>query len=276
MKSTLAMGAAVLICLLTAASARGQTPPMTNADVIKMVSAGLSEQLVVGSIRNAKARSFDTSADALIELKKNNVPDGVIAEMMRPATAASPAAMPVPPMMGGMRPRMVASGDPNDPNQPHDAGIYLDMGESSKPRLVRLSEPKVVGQSMGGLLKSAATMGLSGSTMNYRVRGGRAETRTAQTSPVFYFYGMDPEDSPIIELRKKGDEREYTWMRMGSIVTGVQTRGAKAAVPVKVDKIATDIYRVIPTASVKPGEYGFPGGFMTGGVTSVWEFGVDK
>ncbi len=74
-----------------------QTSEMTNADVVKMVKAGLSDDVVSAAIRGAKARKFTTSADGLIELKNSGVSDRVIAAMLDPnAGAAAPAAAPAP------------------------------------------------------------------------------------------------------------------------------------------------------------------------------------
>ncbi len=51
---------------------------MTNADVIEMVKAGLSEQIITTSIRQASAKSFDLTPVGLIALKKAGVSDAII------------------------------------------------------------------------------------------------------------------------------------------------------------------------------------------------------
>jgi hypothetical protein len=68
---------------------------MTNADVIKMAAAGLSEQVITNAIRQEQVTSFDVSTSALIELKNAHVPDGTIAAMQEKkqgaqTTAAAP------------------------------------------------------------------------------------------------------------------------------------------------------------------------------------------
>jgi len=68
---------------------------MTNADVIKMVTAGLSEQTIATSIRQATKRSFDLSPDGLIQLKTSGVPDSIMSVMLDP-TAALVASTPSP------------------------------------------------------------------------------------------------------------------------------------------------------------------------------------
>ena len=54
---------------------------MSNADVMKLVSAGLSPEVVSSSIRQASGHAFDLSVDGLIALKTHKVPDAVISAM---------------------------------------------------------------------------------------------------------------------------------------------------------------------------------------------------
>src|SRR5579862_2090634 len=68
---------------------------MTNKDVIKLVQAGIPENIVVSKIQQSKTK-FDTSVDGLLELKKGGVSDSLIAFIMNP-TAAPPAATAAPP-----------------------------------------------------------------------------------------------------------------------------------------------------------------------------------
>jgi hypothetical protein len=66
-------------------AAAGNTPPagsrMTNGEVIQLVAAGLSEQVVITSIRQTLTKSFDLTPTGLIALKQGNVPDAVILAM---------------------------------------------------------------------------------------------------------------------------------------------------------------------------------------------------
>ena len=54
---------------------------MTDNDVIQLVTAGLSEQVVATSIRQAPAKNFDLTPTGLIALKKARVSDAVIVVM---------------------------------------------------------------------------------------------------------------------------------------------------------------------------------------------------
>lgn len=66
--------------LVTAAPASAQQG-LTNADIIKMQSAGLSENIILASV-NEQPAAYDTSTDGLLALKKAGVSDAVVAAMI--------------------------------------------------------------------------------------------------------------------------------------------------------------------------------------------------
>lgn len=72
-----------------AAKSQSVSPALTNKDVLDMVKAGLTPDIIVAKIRSSET-NFDTTPAALAELKAANVPDNVILAMVKgPATAAS-------------------------------------------------------------------------------------------------------------------------------------------------------------------------------------------
>jgi hypothetical protein len=63
---------------------------LTNEDVIRLVKAGLSEDLIINKIRQSKT-NFDTSPEALVKLKETGVSDVVLKVMVNPkATTEAP------------------------------------------------------------------------------------------------------------------------------------------------------------------------------------------
>ena len=60
--------------------------PLTNNDILEMLKAGLTADVVVAKIKSSAA-NFDTSPAALAELKAANVPDAVILAMVSGPTA---------------------------------------------------------------------------------------------------------------------------------------------------------------------------------------------
>jgi len=252
------------LLLLTLSFTAAAQAPMSNADVVKMVDAGLSEQLIIATIRQAPAKNFDTRPEALIDLKSKKVPDGVILAMV--GGPAPPAATP------GASPSMPASNS-NDPAQMHERGIYLDLGTASSPRLVKLTQPKITGQKVGGL-GSSMMMGAFGgakTSVKYEVRGAKSQIRTSSNPPTFYFYGLDPEDYPLMTMNVKGDGREFVGLRLSHGFAGSSQKGAKPDVEVKIEKIGEGIASATPVSALKPGEYGF-----AQGVGGIYEFAIDK
>src|SRR5262245_62136873 len=73
------------ICLLLLiplrANAQESNPRLTNDDVIKMVQAGLSTDLIMSKIKKSET-DFDTSPSALATLPKRGVPNEVLLAML--------------------------------------------------------------------------------------------------------------------------------------------------------------------------------------------------
>src|SRR5215471_4321525 len=73
----------VFVCGLLVQSALGQNraKPMTNADVVSMVKAGLPENIILTAMRSQET-AFDNSAAALVELKNQGVSTNIIGAML--------------------------------------------------------------------------------------------------------------------------------------------------------------------------------------------------
>jgi len=74
----------LIACL--AFSINAQTEVLTNAIVIEMSKIGLDKEIILKKITDSQA-NFDVSTNALIELKKANVADEVIALMLEKSEA---------------------------------------------------------------------------------------------------------------------------------------------------------------------------------------------
>jgi hypothetical protein len=75
----------LVLCLLLGSTfvfaQSGNTAPLTNAAVVKLVKAGFKEKSIITIIASRPAR-FDLSTDRLIELKRTGVSEKVILAMM--------------------------------------------------------------------------------------------------------------------------------------------------------------------------------------------------
>lgn len=78
------------IALLAICSVVTAQQALNNEAIIKLVKAGLSDDLIVSTI-NAQPGSYDTSTDGLIALKTANISDKVVAAIVAKAAAPAPA-----------------------------------------------------------------------------------------------------------------------------------------------------------------------------------------
>jgi S1-C subfamily serine protease len=76
-----------VLFVATMAMAQTQTKPLSNDDVIQMVSLGFSDEVIIEKIHTATTTDFDTSVAGLKLLKENKVSDSVLKAVMTPHPA---------------------------------------------------------------------------------------------------------------------------------------------------------------------------------------------
>ncbi len=84
------MAFATLFITIMMFAAPGQSEKiLTNEDVLELIEAGLSSDLVVTMIETSRSE-FDTDLTTILELKKREVPDTVLQAMVKAASAPKP------------------------------------------------------------------------------------------------------------------------------------------------------------------------------------------
>ena len=84
------MAFATLFITIMMFAAPGQSEKiLTNEDVLELIEAGLSSDLVVTMIETSRSE-FDTDLTTILELKKREVPDTVLQAMVKAAAAPKP------------------------------------------------------------------------------------------------------------------------------------------------------------------------------------------
>ena len=296
---------------------------LTVDDVLAMVSAGLSDNIIIAKLRK-EDNSFDLSTEDLIRLKKAKVSDGVLRVMMDPKAVADPApsapaapAVTQVPMLAGLTGIPAAaltpsgatptaganmSGDLNDPQAPHDSGIYLfTKDREGKAQMVVLERAAYQGEKTGGLFASAMTYGIKKAKTKAVIPGARASIRISDPSPVFYFYFEDkqaglgktyfgasnlsnPNQFVLLRLEVRKSDRETVIGQFGSLGASSGS-DANAMVAFKSERIRAGLYKV-SVDGVKAGEYCFlaSGAVSTGmmgaygagatGASDIFDFGV--
>src|SRR5262245_19688248 len=242
----------VCLVLVLVAIAPAQTP-MTNETVIKMVKAGLSEDIVLGSIKN-QPPGFSVEPDDLIALKKAGVSDKVVAAMLEramAAPAARPAAPAAAPAAPSTPPAAAPSGNPLARGPlPTEVGVYY-LKDGTWKEL----PPEVVNVKTGGVLKTIGTAGIVKGDVNGHVNGIHSPNKMASPVELLVYApeGTAITEYQLLRLRDQKNSREFRTMTGGVLhVSGGATRDL---VPFEGRKIAPRTFQ-ITLPSLGSGDYG--------------------
>jgi hypothetical protein len=239
MRRTLIALAFLAVCPLIIAQ-----QSLNNDSVIKLVKAGLSDDLIIATI-NASPGTYNTSADGLIALKQAGASDKVISAVLMKASGATPAAA----TPASSAAPATSSGLPAGID---DVGVYYKNKSGAWTPLM----PEIVNFKTGGVLKSVATVGIVKGDLNGHIAGARA--RTSVTFPVVFAVYV-PEGTAITEyqllrFRPSGDSREFRSVTGG--VMHVSGGAARDSLDFQSEKIASRVYQITLQSSAGRGEYG--------------------
>ena len=239
----------LLLCPLVLAQ---QT--LNNDAVVKLIKAGLSEDLVVSTI-NASPGKYDTSADGLIALKTAGASDKVISSIVMKASGATPAAAaPVAASASGL------------PAGIDEVGVYYKDKSGNWTKLM----PEIVNFKTGGVMKSILSQGIVKGDINGHVDGQHAKlTATFPVSLAVYVpEGTEITEYQLLRLRANGDNREFRSMTGGVFHA---SGGAKRdTLDFQPQRLTTRVYQITLDSSLGKGEYGLlpPGSYSSSNMAS--------
>ena len=226
---------------------------LTNSDVVRMLKAGLPPDIIIQTVSSSEPR-FDVSADALIALKNDGVPDGVIQAMVA--------------RMAGNNTQQPSPGGFGEAGTMTRGATLIDGTNRAQ---MKYSTPDMRG---GGLLGNPLSTKLKAA-----FNGKHASLRTTNTSPLFEVSIMadaNPSDTiAIVKLDVKSDRREIETVKAG--ITGVKTGYPKdRAQPISIEEVPSGAsghhkpYRIRLANSLPPGEYAI---IVYG---AYYDFGIDS
>lgn len=264
---------------------------LNNDAVIKLVKAGLSDDLIVSTI-NSQPGNYDTSTDGLIALKTASVSDKVVAAIVArasaPAPIAAPAAAPIP------APAPVAD-DPNDPASPHDPGVYMmATTHDGKRQMVFIDRAGSGREKTANVMGAAFSYGIAKAKIKAEIPGPHAPVRSQEARPVFYMFfpssnvlggfgGNDVITSPaqfsLLSVEEKKDHRETAVAKMGFASASAGTDNKRMTLFTS-DRVRNGVYKITPNADLAAGEYAFiassgMGGPATTHTVVIYDFGID-
>ena len=227
-------------------------PPLTNADVIALATAGLDDAVILAKIQSAPATRFDSSIDGLKALKAGGVSNAVIKVIVGTASAAEA--------------EVAASSD--DPNVMHQPGVYaLISGRDGQVHLLQLEHTHAAGENMSGNTLTMAYLHTKKHTRE-SLNNPTSPVKIEDRNPTFYIYipqdtqafggnDLSARDFELLKLRVKSKTREVETASQS--MTGMGTTGIeeKARQNTTAQKVKPGIYLVKVSTPLKPGEYAF-------------------
>ncbi len=296
----------------TAQPAAPQQKPLSNDDVIGMVTAGLPDDIIIAKIKSSQT-NFDLSTPALAKLTQAKVSSAIIKTMIDPKADTGPTAVAPAPAstvtvnlggtgkLSGATPGAGVSeaelaANANNPDTPHDSGIYLyTENETSRLKeMIPLERTSTQGTKTG-VLGHALSYGIVKGKTKAVIPGPQASVLTRDSKPVFYFYFenksaalgkshgfgeqtvSNPNQFSLLRLEEKKDHREVV---VGTIGFASASSGSesKEMIPFQADRIRPGVYKVVPVADVKPGQYAFASASASGatGAADIFDFGVKQ
>jgi hypothetical protein len=232
--------------------------PMTNDSVIRMVKAGLGDDLIVQTI-GSQPGQYTTDADSLVTLKEAGASDRVIAAMVNSGRVKiSSAETPAPVVLSDV----------------NEIGVYYkDYTGSWRP-----IEPEIVHIKSGGFLKSTVTHGIIKEDRNGHINGRESKLLLPRPVEILIYApdGVDVAEYDLLRFRLNSNSREFRTLTGGVFHS---TGGAdRDEVPFKPVKIAPHTYQFTMGMDTRGAEYGvLPPG--TGNVTNggkIYTFAVTE
>ena len=238
-----------LIVAMTGAAMAQQA--LDNDAVIKMVKAGLTDDVIVSSI-STQPGTYVLDADHLIALKAAGV-SGTVMSAMIAKNAPAPAAV-------------AAAAPPADAKPLVDEiGVYFKKDS----KWVDL-DPEVINWKTGGFGKSFASGGFVKPDLNGHVAG--PHSKNVLTTPleflVFVPEGVAITEYQLLRLHDHSDSREFRSVTGG--VIHASSGAGRDEVQFEGKKIAPRMYDIMLPNDLGKGEYGFlpPGATSSSNIAS--------
>ena len=256
----------VLLAMLLAFCS-AQTAPVAQptskglgvADVVKLLEAGVGEDVVIAKIKQ-EGKGFDLSTDDMLELKKAGATSAVLKAMMNPNPNPAPSQSAGSP-----------SAQPSD--LPDEQGVYIRIRGEWQAVV-----PEIVNMRTAGALGHAFSAGIAKAKMKGDVQGSKSKLQLAAPVEILIkcAEGISPAEYQILQMEEKGERREFEAMQIG--FASAQTGARKGIVEAKFDKVSKATYKTT-LSNLKKGEYGIlPPGAATSATTAsagkVYAFGI--
>jgi hypothetical protein len=251
--------AALLLVLALLALPVGAEEALTNQDVVKMVTAGLGEDIVIAKVREAPRVDFRLEVDDLVHLREQGVGERIVQAMLdrnRPA--------------------------PQSPQAEMARQLGMDMVEVS----LKTTESTSAHSLIRGDRSTAGFLGWGNLFQNYP--GLHAQVRTKDHRPAllvrssrpplggrYFLAKLDPDSRNGVRSLKISSVKGGFKAAFGSS-RGRQAPDSDWTVPFEAAAESEGLWKIVPKENLPPGEYGWYVDIGTGPQgAGVFDFGID-
>jgi hypothetical protein len=236
-------------------AARARPAAFTVDDVVRLVQAGLSEDIILQQIR-LKGHAFDLSSDQIIQLKVASVSDRIVEALLDPAKADAPFTR-------------TTGTDPPPAALPAEIGVYA----RKQDQWVEV-QPEIVYWKTAGALKTIATAGIHHGDVNGRVPGLSSHS---SFEPPLQFLIVAPEgvamaEYRLLRLRRNKRDREFRTVTGGLLHS--ESGEFRDMLTFDETKLSGHVYEIHLPASAGPGEYGLLPPGSSNGSGKIYSFRV--
>ncbi len=295
------------------AAPKAATPAaMTNRDVIRLLQAKLSDDIIIAKIKQSKT-NFDTSVDGLVALRTAGATDRLITLMMDPssdptapapipaaarATAPDPAPAPEPaaPKYTGPASNRGRDASPNVTNAaakseaprpimisaaPENFGVFI-VSEGKLTPLGRI-QTKVQVSKFRSFLKGYVPFVRS--KIDIDIPGAHSTSRFELVRPTFYAYfppSRDVSKFKLLQCKITGQKFDQRTVANASIMFSTEQNQDEVPIDIGPAGGTKDLYRIFPREDIPTGEFAFVEGNSGSKSTSnieiidVYDFGIDR
>jgi hypothetical protein len=240
-----------VLALLVISSLIFAQQEMNNAAVIKLLKAGLSDDLIVTTI-DASPGHYDTSADALTALRNAGADSKVISAVLMKSAPGPPPPPAAPISLHDTSPEAAAPAW-KMPAGVDALGVYFQVrDENWKPVL-----PEPVTKRAGGVAKSVATEGKIKGDVNAIVAGSSSQL-TLSLPASFLIYvpeGGSAGEYLLLRLRAHLKNREFRLEKGGEFHRS--SGEARDTVDFSSKQLAPRVFEITLGRELGAGEYGF-------------------
>lgn len=264
---------ATLCAALLATPAAFAAAQITNADVIKLLEAGMPEDVVLDAIANGK-RKFDTSSSALITLKSKGATPAILKAVLSETDTAHKA-------QGGSTKSAATSKAPGGYN-PEEVTLVVDGASSTMQYIIPQTRTAARALGLGGIASYAS---LSGPKAQRRLTSNTPEfivsvPKNAQASNYLTLANFEVRRNDTREVMTGGGYMSYSSGIHKNRVVAIRSE------PLADQSAAREgfvLHKITPEQPMKPGEYALvlytgemrTAGFFAQAANSYFDFGID-